>query len=263
MMPLVENRLSRTKVTGLPLTIFVTTALYFVWLYLSSALDFDRHGIINDFDVVTTQFFLQNRTPARLQIFTFITAFGSWSIVVALAIAVSALLWLNGRQQYLMTLWLVLAGNQISVTLIKVIFARSRPELAYYSEASYSFPSGHSAVSAAFFGFVFYIILKERILPAGLSVASAFLVMVLIGTSRLVLGEHYVSDVLHGYLVGALWLLLGTWVQNPSISVAERQPIIESSRLNVFAHLYVIVIGAASIWILVMFYVANLNILTF
>jgi undecaprenyl-diphosphatase len=101
---------------------------------------------------------------------------------------------------------------QLTVTLLKIIFARPRPELAVYAESSFAFPSGHSAASVAFFGFLTYGLIRERVGPIIVSFLLGATLVLLIGLSRIYLVEHYLSDVLNGYLVGALWALLGIWL---------------------------------------------------
>jgi len=96
--------------------------------------------------------------------------------------------------------------------LLKNTFARPRPEMAVYAESSFSFPSGHSAASVAFFGFLTYILIRGRIGNVFVSFLVGASLVFLIGVSRIYLVEHYLSDVLNGYLVGALWALLGIWL---------------------------------------------------
>jgi membrane-associated phospholipid phosphatase len=172
---------------------------------------------------------------------------------------ISILLWMSGRSQELICMWITLAGNQISVNLLKAIFARARPELAYYSETSYSFPSGHSAVSAAFFGFLMYLVIRERLVPAGAAITVGILAILLIGMSRLVLDVHYVSDVVSGYLIGAVWALFGIWF-------AERGRLPDGmvpnlSRWGRTPELAVVVVGALVVTLLALYYQYNLVIL--
>ena len=56
---------------------------------------------------------------------------------------------------------------------------------------------------------LFYLAWRLRLLKPDVAVLLAVIVAALIGGSRIYLVEHYVSDVLNGYLVGALWLTLG------------------------------------------------------
>jgi undecaprenyl-diphosphatase len=206
------ERMSRDSFAGLPVTILASAFVYFLFLYAGSTLDFVRQSQIVAADVRVASLLSAFRDPALVRFFTVFTALGSWKVIAILAITVSAVLLLQRRQHYLSGLWLVLIGNELTVTLLKNVFARPRPEMAVYAESSYSFPSGHSAASVAFFGFLIYVLIRERVGPIVLSFLVGLTLIFLIGLSRIYLVEHYLSDVLNGYLVGTLWALLGIWL---------------------------------------------------
>lgn len=97
--------------------------------------------------------------------------------------------------------------------LIKILVHRPRPgaDLVTVLDQlnSYSFPSGHVLAYTAFFGFLFFLgysLLKPSILRTGLLILLGSLV-VLIGISRIYLGDHWASDVIAAYLLGSLWLV--------------------------------------------------------
>ena len=83
--------------------------------------------------------------------------------------------------------------------MLKLIIQRPRPDEYRIIDASgYSFPSGHSMISMAFYGFIIYLICKyvnNKILKYFLIGLLGSLI-ILIGVSRVYLGVHYVSDVL-------------------------------------------------------------------
>jgi membrane-associated phospholipid phosphatase len=96
---------------------------------------------------------------------------------------------------------------------IKLLIHRPRPKatLVHVMQIlnSYSFPSGHVMFYAVFFGFLIFFIysrLKVSFFRNLLLVLFSSLV-VLVGASRIYLGEHWASDVLGGYLLGSLCLL--------------------------------------------------------
>lgn len=153
--------------------------------------------------------FLEDRSSFGVGVFKLITFFGGWEfILVALCLVVTFLI-------YKKRAWLVvplifssaLAG--LITFLGKVEFRRARPLLSAITENSFSFPSGHATIVVAFYGFVAYIILRlypkfnKRII-----IASTLIITLLIGLSRMYLGVHYLSDVLVGYVVGGLSLVL-------------------------------------------------------
>ena len=113
------------------------------------------------------------------------------------------------------------SGIQLAVLMIgavmlnsglKWILRRERPP-EFYPEtmpASFSFPSGHALMSSVFYFAVCVIAMRMvahgRIRAVIWTVAGA--VVGAIGASRVFLGVHYPSDVVAGYLVGAVWLSL-------------------------------------------------------
>jgi membrane protein DedA with SNARE-associated domain/membrane-associated phospholipid phosphatase len=207
-----SERMSRDSFVGLPVTILATAFVYFLFLYAGSTLDFVRQSQIVAADVRVANLLSAFRDPDLVQFFTLFTALGSWKVIAILAITVSAVLLLQRRQHYLPGLWLSLIGNQLTVTLLKIVFSRPRPEMAVYAESSYSFPSGHSAASVVFFGFLIFVLIRERVGPIVVSFLVGMTLIFLIGLSRIYLVEHYLSDVLNGYLVGTLWALIGIWL---------------------------------------------------
>lgn len=97
--------------------------------------------------------------------------------------------------------------------ILKDILQRPRPtEFRIVDASGYSFPSGHSMVNMAFYGFLIYLIyknVKNKYLKWGLIVFLEVLTL-LIGISRIYLGVHYTSDVLAGFLVGISYLIIYT-----------------------------------------------------
>ncbi len=94
--------------------------------------------------------------------------------------------------------------------LLKFIIQRPRPEKFRIVDASgYSFPSGHSMVSMAFYGYLIYLVyryVKNKYLKYTIILVLALLIL-LIGISRIYLGVHYTSDVCAGFLLSLSYLV--------------------------------------------------------
>ena len=88
----------------------------------------------------------------------------------------------------------------------KFIFSRPRPVNSLVLESSYSFPSSHSSISFVFF-LLIYFYFEDKVKNKRLFLFSNLFLIILIGFSRIYLNAHYLSDVLGGYLLGAIVLV--------------------------------------------------------
>ena len=95
--------------------------------------------------------------------------------------------------------------------LLKNILQRPRPtEYRIIEETGYSFPSGHSMISMAFYGYLIYLIYKyvKNKYIKWISIVVLSLLICTIGISRIYLGVHYTSDVLGGFLISISYLVI-------------------------------------------------------
>lgn len=97
-------------------------------------------------------------------------------------------------------------------TILKYIYTRPRPEFMLIDEYGYSFPSGHAMVSMAFYGLFIYILFHTKINKYLKYILSAlvFILIMMIGISRIYLNVHYVSDVIAGFAVSVIYLIFFT-----------------------------------------------------
>lgn len=138
----------------------------------------------------------------------FITNFGG---AVFLSIATIALLLLIKNKKIGLSIFSNIVIITILNQLLKRILRRPRPtEFRIVEETGYSFPSGHSMVSLAFYGYLIYLIyryIKNKYIKWLLIVLLSILIC-LIGISRIYLGVHYTSDVLGGFLLSISYLVV-------------------------------------------------------
>ena len=95
--------------------------------------------------------------------------------------------------------------------LLKRILQRPRPtEYRIIEETGYSFPSGHSMISMAFYGYLIYLIYKyvKNKYIKWISIVLLSILICAVGISRIYLGVHYTSDVLGGFLISISYLII-------------------------------------------------------
>ncbi|KNZ69103.1 phosphoesterase PA-phosphatase-like protein [Thermincola ferriacetica] len=162
------------------------------------------------FDTVVTNFITGLSSPALTETMKLITNFGSAGVLAIIALLVVFIL-IRQKKHYWDSAMVVISllGGWLLNEALKMIFQRPRPELTPLVEVSgYSFPSGHTMTSAAFYGFLAFLtwLYLRHSRFRVLVVAGLTLLVVLIGISRIYLGAHYPSDVLAGWAGGGFWL---------------------------------------------------------
>ena len=172
------------------------------------------------------------RHPALVKFFIWITLLGEWQIMAFVIFSLTAAFIIMKKKEYILPLYLSVGGSLIFSLLGKITIKRVRPEgfIPVYIEDSFSFPSNHAAVALAMFGFLAYIFIKniKNIKLKYWIIFSALLIISAIGFSRMYLGVHYASDVLGGYAIGIIWLMMSAsylrwkYKKNPTLMKNER-----------------------------------------
>ena len=143
-----------------------------------------------------------------------VTSVGDPITLTVLVIVVAA--WLALRRHRRTAWWLVVVTLLASIVgrLTKFLVGRSRPDLdtALLEPTSQSFPSGHALNTTVVLGAITVALVvsatsrRALAVPAGAVVAAS--VALAVGLSRPVLGVHFVADVVAGWLLGVVWLVL-------------------------------------------------------
>ncbi|MEI3394695.1 MAG: phosphatase PAP2 family protein [Clostridia bacterium] len=167
-------------------------------------------GDIIGYKIISTFLISDFTTP----IAKFITNFGGAIFLIILTITLFVLIKNKKIGLSIILNLIVITGlNQI----LKYILQRPRPtEYRLIEETGFSFPSGHSMVSMAFYGYLIYLIykyVKNKYLK-WISIVLLSTLICSIGISRIYLGVHYTSDVLGGFLISLSYLIVYTLIVN-------------------------------------------------
>ncbi|HET6816491.1 MAG TPA: phosphatase PAP2 family protein [Mycobacteriales bacterium] len=132
-----------------------------------------------------------------------LTHLGDPVVVTVLTVALALLLWWRGDRRGAV---FVAATRLLAVvvsSVVKALVRRHRPVLAHplAHAHGYSFPSGHALGSAALWASVAFVA-AARGLSRGRAVALAVTVPVVVAATRVLLGVHYVTDVIGGLVLG-------------------------------------------------------------
>lgn len=151
-------------------------------------------------------------------LFYYLTFLGSRTILIPFVLIGSVYLYY--LYQKIRPSLIFMSGTLISYLLnelIKTIVQRDRPSLLEAVHAvGYSFPSGHAMISTVCYGLFTYYLLK-KIKTDNIRKIILFItisLILLIGFSRVMLNVHYFTDVLGGFLIGGLFIIIYLKVSN-------------------------------------------------
>jgi len=152
-------------------------------------------------------------------------AVGAYAAIATLVLAVE-------RSWRRATLVVVAVGGGLALNaLMKLAFHRARPSFddPLLTLATYSFPSGHVGGSTIFYGLAVVAVFARTTSPLWrvLALVAALLAVALVAFSRMLLGAHYLSDVLAALVEGIAWLAISVgalaafWRDAPRAPAAE------------------------------------------
>lgn len=173
---------------------------------------------VKQFDVVTKldlsgiHFVQQLLSKFPVSIPVFISNFGyEQYMLIPLLIAGFIMLWGRKFKDFLILMF----ATEISYLLaliVKNIVQRPRPSVTLWliKENGFSFVSGHSLVNTCFYGLLILFTLKYIKNPwiKYPLIAIFSLIILSVGLSRVWLGVHYPTDVMGGFLLGLLFILI-------------------------------------------------------
>ena len=189
-------------------------------------------GLISRDEAVLT-WFVDHRTDRLISAAKIVSTLGSFVSLLIAAVLVGLLVWRRGRHLGLAIaplMSLVLAS--LASTAAKAIFDRERPPVTLHATTVTlaSFPSGHATDAAAFFvaaSLTLAITIARRRSTQLFLIVAGTLLAALVGLSRLVLGVHWLSDVVAGWTLGAAFaitVVVAAWAVTTDPGSPSRTP---------------------------------------
>ncbi len=208
----ISNRLSPRGDLGLHLTLGVLFILGASWLFGGIAQDVLAGDPLTVIDRSVAAWFHERQTPGLTTAMELITRLASTPWVTGVGIVCALVLWHKHCWYRLLDLLLVIPGGMALNWLLKISFHRQRPSFtdSLLIFNGYSFPSGHTMAATLLYGLlaVFAVMVLQVWRWRVAAVLGAFVMVLLVGFSRVYLGAHYLSDVLGAAAAGSAWLAL-------------------------------------------------------
>ena len=201
-------RLAPETATGLALTCALAgVVIAGIVLGVLVAMIRSNSGVVN-VDIGVTRWAAAHATSTSLRVFGWLTQLGGTIGIIVVAFATIAYaMRARGRWSIALFVVLVVGGESLLASLIKITVGRVRPDLApFHVLSGASFPSGHATAAAATWAVVALVLgrgtsPRTRAILAGAAAGIA----VAVACTRVFLGAHWTSDVIGGLILGWVW----------------------------------------------------------
>ena len=195
----------------------------------------------NRFDAKVFTYLDKHVSTENNQVMLFFTYLGRHEFLIpANLLLIAYFLFIKKHKWYSIKVPAIAISSLALMFGLKNLFDRDRPLIPLLEEArGLSFPSGHALMSVTFYGLLIYIVFKGFKNKAfKWTLISMLLLLILtIGFSRIYLRVHYASDVIAGFCVGLLWLVICVWTLNKlenygkqKVNPIVQQPAVEEAR---------------------------------
>ena len=189
-------------------TAFVVAGVTFIALAWNVA----AHAPLVQLDFRVTDWLQEHRSGPLTAVMLAVTHMNSLAAITAWSVAFAVVLWRMGERYWMLTLAASVAGGMALNWILKLAYERARPETdeALVTLSTFSFPSGHTSVSVAFYGVVAAFLVSRFHDPVARAaiVAAALAIVATVAFSRVYLGAHHLSDVVAAACSATVWLVV-------------------------------------------------------
>ena len=208
-----RSRLDPARLTGLALTLALAMLLGGM-LVSGALLEMVRHNSgLARYDLSAARWGGKHATSASTRVLRDISLLGGTYAMIAVALLAAVTQYLRTRTKAVVAFLAIVVIGQVLVTnLTKVLVDRARPDIHRLTGFSgSSFPSGHAATAAATFAAVALLVGRGRSRPTkALLAAGASAIAVAVAATRVLLGVHWLTDVIAGLAIGWAWFAIAS-----------------------------------------------------
>jgi undecaprenyl-diphosphatase len=186
---------------------WLKTSVVLFGAFFALAFALHEHRLVS-FDSHIFNFFIRRRSTAVNDLAKVVSELGGSVACFVLGAVGSIVLWKRKIERHIALVpWISACAGMASAGVMKQVFSRDRPPVILHlvTETNSSFPSGHATYSSAFYLGLVLVALhlfaktqqhRRQVIAVGVVAAVA------VGLSRLVLGVHWPTDILAGWLLG-------------------------------------------------------------
>ena len=197
----------------LSIELLIIWALFFVCILVFAVTAY-RIFLLRKDDIDTSVFnyLATHVSDTNTNILEFITFLGNHNFLIpANLILIAYFLFIKKHKWYSIKIPVVALGGLTVMLLLKFIFSRPRPLIPLLEPArGFSFPSGHAMMSFSFYGLLIFIVYENirNLYLRWILIIILLILIFAIGFSRVYLRVHYASDVIAGFAVGFIWIVV-------------------------------------------------------
>lgn len=210
------DKQSKWLLQQLSLKVLLLAALFAVALFIFAYIAHEAVQEHEDaFDAQVHTYLLARTTPALVSAASKLSFLGSSLFLFPAYVLLVGALIIFHRKQLALDIAVVAVSSFLVMQVLKRIFRRKRPQLPIIKAIhTYSFPSGHSVSSFIFCSILTYLVWKTNWPKAWKWIYTVFLLLLslAIGLSRIVLNVHFATDVIAGFCLGVMWVILSFWI---------------------------------------------------
>jgi membrane-associated phospholipid phosphatase len=209
-----RSRVDPATATGLGLTVALALVIGGA-IATGALLVMEQHNAgLAHYDLSAANWGRDHATSSSTQFLRNVSQFGGTPVMIAVAVIAAVAEYVRTRTQAIFGFLAVVVIGQVVVTNVtKVLVDRARPPAVYHLTgfSGASFPSGHAATAAATYAAVALLVGRGRSQRTkALLAAGAAAIAVGVATTRVLLGVHWLTDVLAGLATGWAWFAIAS-----------------------------------------------------